>query len=594
MSRRTRKVVVRESTGSRVLERSRLRLLCVALFFALCFGSIGGRLIGMMIHSHRSAAPAPASSSPVEEAEDAEVKGTEQHIKRGDIVDRNGVLLATSLMTESAFANAREISNPEAAAQALSRTLGISQSSLLKRLRSKKNFVWVKRQLTPAEQQKVNDLGIPGIYFTPEERRVYPYGNMFAHLVGYVGTDNNGLGGIEQSFDSRLSDEHLNRQPLTLSADLRIQHILRDEMQAAVNEFQAIGATGVVLDVDSGEILAMSSLPDFDPNRPAKAKDDQKFNRAALGTYEMGSTFKSFTFAMALDGGVTNLKGGYDATNPLKYGNFTISDAHSKKRWLSVPEIYAYSSNVGTARMLLDAGVKRQREFLQKIGMLAPIETELPERAQPLYPRDWQTINAITISYGHGLSVTPLHLVRGIATLVNGGTLEALTVLKNGNEDKRGGERIISEETSRAMRRLMRMVVKHGTAGKADIAGYRVGGKTGTAEKVNAGGGYNRDNKMASFIGVFPMDRPKYAVLVMVDEPKGNKSTYGFATGGWIAAPAVGRVIERMGPIISLKPEYNVADDDAEKYWYSTEKKPAQQVAKPASPFLHAATFQTR
>ncbi|MBV8939442.1 MAG: penicillin-binding protein 2, partial [Alphaproteobacteria bacterium] len=358
------------------------------------------------------------------------------------------------------------------------------------------------------------------------------------------------------------------------------------EMRRTVEEFHAIGAAGVVLDIKTGELLAMSSLPDFDPHFPSRAGDAQRFDRVALGTYEMGSTFKSFTFALALESGIANLHNGYDASNPLHYANFTITDSHPKRRWLSLPEIYAYSSNVGTARMFLDIGTHRQKEFLNKLGMLKPIDFEMPEHAQPLYPKDWKEINGITIAYGHGISVTPLHLVRGIATLVGDGTLEPLTVLKDGNKDKARGERVISAQTALQMRRLMRMVVRHGTAGKADIAGYRVGGKTGTAEKVQ-GGGYNKDNKMASFIGVFPIDAPRYIVLVMIDEPKGNKITFGFATGGWIAAPAVGRVIERMAPLMDVKPGFDVAGDDAEQYWVDTEKRPSS----PPLPGLRTAAY---
>jgi cell division protein FtsI (penicillin-binding protein 3) len=343
-------------------------------------------------------------------------------------------------------------------------------------------------------------------------------------------------------------------------------------------------------------VLALSSLPDFDANRAGQATDDQKFNRAALGIYEMGSTFKSFTLAMALDKGSTTLKGGYDATNPFKFASFTISDTHPKRRWLSVPEIYAYSSNIGMARMVLDAGVKPQQEFMKKIGMLAPVELELPERPQPLYPKEWREINAITIAYGHGISVSPLHLVRGIATLVGGGTLEPMTLIKDGNAGKPPGERVIKTETSQSMRRLMRLVVRHGTGGKADIPGYLVAGKTGTAEKVQAGGTYNKDNKMASFVATFPMDDPRYVVLIMVDEPKPTKATFGNATGGWVAAPPVGRVIARMASVLGLPPQFNAPGDDAEKYWVDTEKKAATPVNVAAKPvfvprFLHAASY---
>jgi len=322
----------------------------------------------------------------------------------------------------------------------------------------------------------------------------------------------------------------------------------------------------------------MISLPDFDPHKPAKATDAQKFNRATLGAYEMGSTFKTFTAAMALDYGTVTMKGGYDASRPFKMGNFTISDTHPKSRWLSVPEIYAYSSNIGTAKMGLDVGGKKQREFLGKLGMFEPITIELSEKAHPLYPKEWKDISTVTISYGHGISVSPLHLIRGVAAVTNGGTLPTLTLIKNGG--KASGERIMSEDASHNVRRLMRLVVDHGTGSKADVPGYRVAGKTGTAEKISAGGAYNENAKIASFVSVFPMDDPKYALLVMVDEPKGNKSTFGYATGGWISAPVVGRVIARMGPLLGITPRYDVAEDDAEMFW--TERDKTAEKSKPS------------
>ncbi len=603
MAQAKRTVYIGESSGSRALGQSRVRLLCVSLFFTLCFGSIGARLVDMMISSpHRMP---DFSFSLKEEAqgdadnEDMEVRSGTNTLTRNDIVDRNGVLLATSLMTESAFANPREISNPTAAADKLARVLKLNRDALLKRLKGKNSFTWVKRHLTPAEQEAVNTLGIPGVYFLPEERRVYPYVNALSHVLGYVGIDSHGLSGIEKTFDQRLSDK-TSGKPLKLSIDIRVQHIVRDEIMKAMQEFKAIGATGVVVDAHTGELLAMSSLPDFDPHHPSDASDAQKFNRAALGTYEMGSTFKTFTMAMGLDSGKVTMKDGYDATNPLKISTFTISDAHGKKRWLSVPEIYAYSSNIGTARMALDVGMRSQRAFLDKIGMTSPLQLELPERAVPLYPSEWKEINTVTISYGHGISVSPLHLVRGISAMVNGGTLPKLTLVHEDERRPVEQPRVISAKTSESIRRLMRLVVKHGTGGKADIAGYRVGGKTGTAEKINAGGKYNPNSKLSSFIAAFPVDDPQYVILVMIDEPVGNKSTYGYSTGGWVAAPAVGNIVARMAPMYGMSPVFNDPADDAEQYWVDTEKKNVQTVmnVKPSTPtvsldkrYIHAVSY---
>lgn len=588
MSRTPRKVIVKESTGHRIIEQSRVRLLSVGLFFILCFGSIALRLVEVVIIHNPKAVKITVSDLDSGRDEVA-VASQEGNRARDDIVDRNGELVATSLVTASVYANPKEIRNAAEAAMRLAPLLAMDSRQLLSRLQSGKSFVWIKRNVTPREQQAVNSLGIPGLYFSPEERRVYPYGNLLAHVLGYVGVDNQGLAGMEKQFDLRLRSAS-ESNALQLAIDVRLQALLHDEMEKAVSEFHAIGATGVIMDIDSGELLSLVSLPDFDPHRPGKAADMARFNRAALGTYEMGSTFKSFTLAMALEYGTVTMKSGYDATNPLKISTFTIQDTHPQKRYLTIPEIYAYSSNIGAAKTALDVGTRRQKAFLEKIGMMKPMDIELPEKAPTLYPSDWKEINTVTISYGHGISVSPLHLVRGVAAITGDGTLPRLTLLKDGNKNKPEGERVVSEETSKNVRRLMRLVVDHGTAAKADVPGYRVGGKTGTAEKVNASGRYNDSAKLASFISVFPVDDPRYLILVMVDEPKGNKSTFGYATGGWIAAPIVGRVVSRMGPMLGIRPKFDTPEDDAEKFWVN--RKPELPAAPAeAKTYLHAVSY---
>jgi cell division protein FtsI (penicillin-binding protein 3) len=446
------KVVIRESTSRRILEQSRVRLLGVALFFILCFGSISFRMVEVAVwHKHAPVTVTVADPDNDDKGEQVELAATsmEPVLQRGDIVDRNGVLLATSLMTASVFVNPKEIKDPQDAAQRIGKALGLDSGQMLKRLQSGKSFVWIKRNLTPKEQFAANALGIPGLYFLPEERRVYPYGNLFSHTIGYVGIDNKGLAGMEKQFDSRLRDTDVNREPLVLSMDSRLQAIMHEEVKKAADEFHAIGATGIILDIQSGELLSMVSLPDFNPNKASKADDDSKFNRATLGTYEMGSTFKTFTMAMGLDYGVATMKSGYDATNPLRIATFTIKDDHPQSRFLTTPEIYAYSSNIGAAKMALDVGTKRQKEFFEKLGMMKPVDIELPEKGYPIYPSDWKEINTVTISYGHGMSVTPLHLVRGIATLVGNGSVPRLTLLKDGNLGRTQGPLVVSEQTSR-------------------------------------------------------------------------------------------------------------------------------------------------
>ncbi len=598
MSRQTRKVIIKESTGRRIIEQSRLRLWCVGMFFVLCFVSISVRMVEVAVLSNKHSTFITVSDPDNDEkTQQVEMKkGDEPVLQRGDIVDRNGELIATSLMTSSVFVNPKEIKNKEEAAAKLSKAFGMDSKQLLTKLKAGKSFLWIKRNLTPKEESVANALGIPGLYFLPEEKRVYPHGNELSHVTGYVGVDNKGLAGIEKQFDDRLLDTAVNGQPLQLSLDVRLQAIMHEEMQAAVDQFQAIGATGVIMDLRSGELLSMVSLPDFDPHNPMASKEASRFNRATLGTYEMGSTFKTFTMAMALEGGTANMKSSYDADHPLKIANFTISDAHPMHKWLTVPEIYAYSSNVGTARMVLDVGTKKQKAFLEKVGMMKPVDLELPEKSSPLYPKDWKEINTVTIAYGHGISVSPLHLVRGIAAMVNGGTLPKLTLLKDGNKGKAEGPRVISEKTSENVRRLMRLVVDHGTGTKADVPGYHVAGKTGTAEK-NTGGKYEANAKLASFIATFPMDDPQYIVLVMIDEPKGDKTTHNFATGGWISAPVVNKVIARMGPLLNIRPNYDSPKDDAEKFW--VENTPSNKPTTAASTtapslakrYFHVASF---
>jgi cell division protein FtsI (penicillin-binding protein 3) len=469
--------------------------------------------------------------------------------ERADIVDRNGTVLATNLVTASLYANPREVPSPRAAAAALSKVLPeLKQEEIESKLAADKSFVWLKRNLTPKQQYAVNRLGIPGLSFQREERRVYPHGSLAAHIIGFTDIDNHGIAGVERQFEPRLAEEHA---PLALSMDIRLQHILREELSRSVHDFNAIGGAGVVLDAKTGEVLAMVSLPDFDPNEPGRASADTRFNRATLGVYEMGSVFKVFTTAMALDAGVTTLKGGYDASHPIKVSRYTITDYHAKNRWLSVPEIFIYSSNIGSAKMALDVGPEGQRAFLKRLGMLSPVALELPELGEPQAPAQWKELAAMTIAFGHGLSVTPMHVAGGVASVVNGGLKVEPTIVKR--EEPLAGERILKAETSDSLRRLMRLVVERGTGKSADAPGYQVGGKTGTAEKA-AAKGYKRNALISSFVGAFPMDDPRYVIFMAIDEPKPNKESHGYATGGWVAAPAVKRLVERMAPLVGIAP----------------------------------------
>ncbi len=577
-------VILGASTRKQVIEQSRVRLAAIMLFFGLSLLAISLRVIElslpgggeqMRLLAEHQAAPEGLNLMTLIKGSQKELNvileknsldtGVESIVlPRQDIVDRNGYVLATSLKTASLYANAKEIRNPAAATDALMRTLsGLKREDVLRRLQSKKSFVWLKRNLTPREQQAVNALGIPGLEFIQEYVRVYPHKNLLAHTLGFVGIDNKGLAGVERYFDDALKATDQGK-PLALSLDIRIQQMMHSELTRAMEEFKAIGAVGIVADIKNGEVLSTVSLPDFDPNHPGRTPPDALFNRATLGTYEMGSSFKTFTVASALEYGTASLQDGFDASRPIRVANFTISDYHAKNRWLSVPEIFAYSSNIGTVKMAMEVGIERQKSFFRSLGLLDPVSIELPERGQPLYPSDWRELSMMTISYGHGISVTPMHLIHAYSGILNEGRLAPLTLVAQ--EKKPAADAIVSVETSHKMRRLLRSVVQYGTGKSAEAPGYRVGGKTGTADKVS-GKGYNRNSRIASFMGAFPMDDPRYVVFVMVDEPKGNKSTYGYATGGWVAAPVASRVIGQMGPLLGIQPVMEAAPDAMDGMW---------------------------
>jgi cell division protein FtsI (penicillin-binding protein 3) len=470
---------------------------------------------------------------------------------RANIVDRNGTLLATSLPTAALYANPNHVLDPELAAARLVKVLPeLDRRQVLKKLASKSTFVWLHRNLTPDRQFRVNALGVPGLYFQSMERRVYPHGPLAAHVLGITDIDGVGLSGVEKQFDATLTG---GKGSLRLSLDIRVQAMFRGELARVQEKFSAIGAVGVLLDVNSGEVVAMVSLPDFDPNNPVTAAGDAGFNRATKGVYEMGSTFKLFTAAMALDSGVTNLNTRFDATKPIRVHGYTISDFHPLKRWLTVPEILIHSSNIGAAKMAIKVGTARQKKYLRLLGLMRAAAIELPEVGAPLTPDRWRDINTMTISYGHGIAVSPLQLTAAVATLVNGGFRAEPTIVKQSQSANRPPERVLKPGTSEKMRRLMRLVVTRGTGRKADLNGFLLGGKTGTADKPG-NRGYRGRRVISSFVGVFPFDKPRYAILALFDEPKGLKETFGYATGGWVAAPVVRNVVGRLSPILGLRP----------------------------------------
>ncbi len=537
-----------EGSAKETLEQGRNRLVVAGVLFAFCFFVLAGRLVGLALSGIGE--EETVASKPVPPVSGAVLPGA-----RAEIYDRNGVLLATTLDTVSLFADPTKILDIKNASRRLRTILPeLNEASLVTKLSSSRNFVWLKRHLTPSQQVRINSLGIPGLFFRDEEKRFYPLGPLVSHMIGYTDIDNRGIAGVEKFFNTRLSGaDGVPSSPVYLSVDTRIQHALRDELTRYMSIFRAIGAAGMVLDIQTGEVLGMASLPDFDPNRHKDFPKDSKFNKTTLGVYEMGSTFKTFTTAMALELRSVSLRDGYDATKPIRIAGFRIRDDHPKKRWLSVPEIYMYSSNIGTAKMADAIGPKRHKAFLRKLGLLDRPVIELPEVGAPILPPRWNTLETMTISYGHGLSVSPLQLSTAIGAIVNGGTLVRPTVLKKKGTEEAESQRVIRKNVSSVVRRLMRLVVEKGTGKKAAANGYLVGGKTGTAEKA-VNGRYKRDALITSFVSAFPMNNPRYVVLAMLDEPKGNASTHGFRSAGWTTAPIVSRLISRIAPVLGVKP----------------------------------------
>jgi len=534
---------------ARALEMGRGRLALAGIMIALAFVAVAGRTLEVAV-LRGGAEPALAAMA----ASTATIPGG-----RADIVDRNGVLLATSLPTASLYADPALILDPRRAATRLSGVLPeLDPEEVATKLATPRRFVWLKRGLTPDQMYRINNLGIPGLAFQTEQRRVYPAGALTAHVVGFTDVDGRGLAGVERTQEARLTSE---ATPLRLSLDVRLQEIVAEELAAAIDEFGAIGGAGLVVEAQTGAVRAMVSLPSFDPYDAGDESDEGRFNRTTLGVYEMGSTFKIFNTAMALDSGTTTLSDGYDATDPIRVGRFTIRDFHPERRWLSTPEILLHSSNIGSVRMALDAGTDRQRDYLARFGMTRRSPVELPEVGAPMVPDPWREINTMTIAFGHGMAVSPMQLVSGVAAAVNGGVLYPPTLLEDGTSA--AGTRVVAPETSAAMRRLMRLVVEEGTGRNADAEGYVVGGKTGTAEKA-VPRGYDGDARLSSFVAAFPMTDPEFVVFAMLDEPKGTERTYGFATGGWTAAPVVRRVIERMGPMIGRMPVDETAPEIVE------------------------------
>lgn len=541
----------------RLAGQNRLRL--IGIGFGLAFLAISAQLVALTV--------LPNLGEPMEARAPVEVR-----LPRPDIVDRNGVLLASDVRVPSLFVAPQKIIDIDEAVELLTANIpDLDPAQLRAKLSQKNRFAWLKREMSPGERDAVFNLGIPGIGFVNETKRVYPMGRLAAHVLGYVDLDSKGIAGIEKYLDDQgalytasLADpETQSAYPAQISIDIRVQHVLADEIGRAVTKFQALAGGAVVLDINTGEVVGLVSLPDFNPNASDKNFKSQQQNQMMSGVYELGSVIKAITFAMCFDFGTATLASRYDARFPLIIGRAAINDFRGLRRVLTVPEVFMNSSNIGTARMALEVGPQRHQEFLRKVGLFDRLLTEVPESARPLLPPRWGKLVTATAAFGHGFAVQPLQGAAVVAGLLNGGRLITPTFLKRDRATADGlAQQVVKPKTSEMMRELFRLNVLQGTAKRADAVGYRVGGKTGTAEKV-INGRYSKNNRLTSFIGAFPMEAPRYLLLVMLDDPRPSPATFGQATSGWNAVPTAGKIISRIAPLLNIEPI--LTDDDRKK-----------------------------
>jgi cell division protein FtsI (penicillin-binding protein 3) len=532
----------RARASGRVEDDTRLRIFFVLVLFSLGFItlSIGATRAALFSDARLSGAGAYLGAS------------------RADLVDRNGMLLAADLLHYGLYIDPREIWDQGETRRSLLRTLPNLEPERLERALRGNRRIFVLGALTPEERNRVHGLGLPGVTFEPEQRRVYPLGPSAAHIIGFSDAGGEGLSGAEAAFNDDIRAQARAGQPMPLSIDLRIQGALEDELWKAVTEFKPKGAVALVTDVHTGEILGLSSWPVFDPNKPGKAGVYAQTNRAAATVYEMGSTFKGFTVAIGLDTGVANPESTFDATQPFKLGYRTIHDYHAARKVLTLVEVFQHSSNIGTAKLAVGIGPERMGKYFDGLGLTKSAKVELIETARPLTPKVWNEDAVASTSFGHGINVTPLALARAYGAVLNGGKLIPLTIHKLEPGAKVDGPRVMSEKTSLQMLSIMRANVTGGSGTSANIAGLSVGGKTGTGEKYDpAIRNYNHDKQVSSFAAVFPttgdVNAKRYFVLVLLDEPHASANSAGYSTGGWVAAPAAGRVIERIAPFLGVK-----------------------------------------
>ena len=548
-------------TAARRNRTGKRRLSLIMLSVAAAYLVMGGRLV-----QYGLAVPEFTGS----------IGGVAPPASRPDILDRNGRLLATDLNMVSLYAEPIRIVDADEVVEKLATVIpDLDWRATHRKLQSRLGFQWLKRQLTPRQQADILALGIPGIGFRPEKRRFYPGGATASHILGHVNVDNRGLAGMERYIDGlgladlmaagMTADTPL--EPIRLSIDLRVQSIVRDVIEKAMYSYEAEAAGAVVLDIHTGEVLAMASVPDYDPNQPSRTladgsidKEYEKgwFNRMSNATFEMGSTIKSFTIAMGLDSGKIGLDSIVDASNPIRMGGFTINDFHGRRRPLTIPEVFRYSSNIATVKIADMVGIDGHKAFLTRLGLLSRLDTELPEIAMPTQPRVWKKINSATISYGHGMATTPLQTAVAAAALLNGGKLIQPTFLARHRGDAPPpSTQVLDERTSAHMRYLFDWNGKTGSGRSADAPGFHVGGKTGTADKV-VNGRYATDLNFNAFLGGFPMHEPRYVVLSIIDAPLTGES--GRRLAAYTAAPMIKEIVSRAAPLLGVEPRFGVDD----------------------------------
>ena len=552
-----------EADRDRARNRAEGRLVALALLFVCAFGVLGARM-GLL-----------AATEPLELS-----RGLSEDISsaRADIIDRHGRVLATNMPTHALYAETRRMVDPVRAAHELARIFPeIDAERMAARFTDpNRRFIWVRTQLSPEQQQAVHDIGEPGLLFGPREMRLYPNGRMAAHVLGGArfgqqgvrAAEVVGVAGVELFFDEQMRDASRLDQPLQLALDLTVQSTVTEVLEGGKRLLNARGATAVLMDVHTGEVISLVSLPDFDPNhRPpppteGEPADSPLFNRAVQGYYELGSVMKTFAVAQGLDEATVTPATMIDTRGPLRWGRFNIRDFRNYGPQLSVKDVLVKSSNIGTARIMQPIGAERQQEFLRKFGLLDSMPLELAEaaRARPLLPERWSELSVMTISYGHGMSTSPLALAAGYSSLVNGGRKVTPTLLKQTRVQ--AGEQLISPRASEQIKLMLHQTVQEGTASFARIRGYPVGGKTGSADKPNPrGGGYKKDAVLATFASVFPSHDPRYVLIVTLDEPVDTTGPEPRRTAGWTAVPVSAEITRRIAPLLGLRP---ITLDEAE------------------------------